>query len=187
MYGGQNRRLRTHLLNGQLYGQCALFLPIIPVYRATCLDLSWYISYGSTIRQVVLSLWCQWGLTHFPLALSIAHKPGDYWLQPVTRTCQYKCSHTTMTRSFYVFFDLRLNKRLSKHSRHRWFEMPWHSLRCHSFDQFPHLKIPFWKFHNGIFKCGNWSKLWHLIHQLFLGNNIFCILILFMLPKLMQI
>ena len=27
-----------------------------------------------------------------------------------------------MTRSFDVFFDLRLNKRLSKHSRRRWFE-----------------------------------------------------------------
>ena len=31
-------------------------------------------------------------------------------------------------RSFDVFFDLRLNKRLSKQSRRRWFETPLHSL-----------------------------------------------------------
>ena len=33
-------------------------------------------------------------------------------------------SQRPMTRSFDVFFDLRLNKRLSKQSRRRWFETP---------------------------------------------------------------
>ena len=33
-----------------------------------------------------------------------------------------------MTRSFGVFFDLRLNKRLSKQSRRRWFQTPFRSL-----------------------------------------------------------
>ena len=33
-------------------------------------------------------------------------------------------SQRPVTRSFGVFFDLRLNKRLSKPSRRRWFEMP---------------------------------------------------------------
>ena len=33
-------------------------------------------------------------------------------------------SHRPVTRSFGVFFDLRLNKRLSKQSRRRWFETP---------------------------------------------------------------
>ena len=32
---------------------------------------------------------------------------------------------------FAVFFDLRLNKRLSKQARRQWFEMPFHSLWCH--------------------------------------------------------
>ena len=32
---------------------------------------------------------------------------------------------------FDIFFDLRLNKRLSKHSRRRWFELPSCSLWCH--------------------------------------------------------
>ena len=36
-----------------------------------------------------------------------------------------------VTRSFDVFFDLRLNKRLSKQSRHRWFETPPRSLWRH--------------------------------------------------------
>ena len=35
-----------------------------------------------------------------------------------------------MTRSFDVFFDLRLNKRLSKHSKCLWFEVPSCSLWC---------------------------------------------------------
>ena len=34
-------------------------------------------------------------------------------------------SRRPMTRSFDVFFDLHLNKRLSKQSRRRWFETPW--------------------------------------------------------------
>ena len=33
-------------------------------------------------------------------------------------------SQRPVTRSFDVFFGLRLNKRLSKQSRHRWFETP---------------------------------------------------------------
>ena len=37
----------------------------------------------------------------------------------------------TVTRSFDVFFDLRLNKRLSKQSRRRWFETPSRSLWRH--------------------------------------------------------
>ena len=37
-------------------------------------------------------------------------------------------SQRPVTRSFDVFFDLRLNKRLSKQSRRRWFETPSHSL-----------------------------------------------------------
>ena len=37
-----------------------------------------------------------------------------------------------MTRSFDVFFGLRLNKRLCKQSRRRWFETPSHSLWRHN-------------------------------------------------------
>ena len=40
-------------------------------------------------------------------------------------------SHRPVTRSFDVFFDLRLNKRLSKQSRRRWFETPSRSLWRH--------------------------------------------------------
>ena len=40
-------------------------------------------------------------------------------------------SQRPVRRSFDVFFNLRLNKRLSKHSRHRWFETPSSSLWRH--------------------------------------------------------
>ena len=40
-------------------------------------------------------------------------------------------SQRPVTRSFDVFFDLRLNKRLSKQSRRRWFETPSCSLWRH--------------------------------------------------------
>ena len=40
-------------------------------------------------------------------------------------------SHIPVTRSFDVFFDLRLNRQLSKQSRRRWFETPSRSLWRH--------------------------------------------------------
>ena len=40
-------------------------------------------------------------------------------------------SYRPVTRSFDLFFDLYLNKRLSKQSRHRWFEMSSRSLWCY--------------------------------------------------------
>ena len=44
-------------------------------------------------------------------------------------------SQRPVTRSFDVFFDLRLNKRLSKPSRHQWFETPLHPLWRHCNDR----------------------------------------------------
>ena len=41
-------------------------------------------------------------------------------------------SQRPVTQNFDVFFDRRLNKRLSKHSRRRWFETPSRSLWRHS-------------------------------------------------------
>ena len=40
-------------------------------------------------------------------------------------------SQRPVTRSFGVFFDLCLSKRLSKQSRRRWFQTPSSSLWCH--------------------------------------------------------
>ena len=40
-------------------------------------------------------------------------------------------SQRQMTPSFEVLFDLRLNKRLSKQSRHRLFQTPLYSFWCH--------------------------------------------------------
>ena len=40
-------------------------------------------------------------------------------------------SQRPVTRNFDVLFDLRLNKRVSKQSRRRWFDTPSRSLWCH--------------------------------------------------------
>ena len=48
---------------------------------------------------------------------------------------------TPLTRSFGVFFDLRLNKRSSKQSRRRWFETP---------------LCPLWR------HCNVWTGQWHV-------------------------
>ena len=62
----------------------------------------------------VLSLWRH--QKHFStLLVRFAGKP------PVTGKF---CSQKPVTRGFGVFFDLRLNKRLSKRLRHRWFQTP---------------------------------------------------------------
>ena len=53
---------------------------------------------------------------------------GDRWISPVTGEFP---SQRSVTRSFDFFFDLRLNKRLSKHSWGWWFESPLCSLWCH--------------------------------------------------------
>ena len=47
------------------------------------------------------------------------------------------------TRSFDAFFDLRLNKWLSKQSRHRWIETPLSSSWCHCYDISCHRALPF--------------------------------------------
>ena len=52
-----------------------------------------------------------------------------------------------VTRSFDVFFDLRLNKRLSKKSRHRWFETPWLLLWRHCY------------------MCADWMGYFETFHQ----------------------
>ena len=56
-----------------------------------------------------------------PLCMEIT---CDWWIP----------SQRAVTRSFDVFFELRLNKWLSKQSRRWWFEMPSCSLRRHSND-----------------------------------------------------
>ena len=48
-------------------------------------------------------------------------------------------SQRPVRRGFHVFFNLRLNNRLSKQSRRRWFETTWRQLwrHCNVFIQFP--------------------------------------------------
>ena len=58
-------------------------------------------------------------------------------------------SQWPVTRSFDVFFDLRLNKRLSKQSRRRWFEMPsrllWRHCNAEKYDSTPRRTMNIYK------------------------------------------
>ena len=68
------------------------------------------------------------------LALCEGNPPGTGgfpWQRPVTR-------------SFDVFFDLRLNKRLSTQSRPRWFQTPSGSLWRHCYVGESHCDTEFW-------------------------------------------
>ena len=53
-------------------------------------------------------------------------------------------SQRPVTRSFDVFFDLRLNKRLIRPSRRRWFETPSRSLWRHCYEALGHLRAKWW-------------------------------------------
>ena len=55
---------------------------------------------------------------HWPFVKGIHRSPVD-------------SPHKVQWHSFSVFFDLPQNKRLSKQSKHRWFETPWRSLWCY--------------------------------------------------------
>ena len=72
-------------------------------------------------------------------------------------------SHRSVTRSFGVFFDLRLDKRLSEQLKGWWFETPSRSLwrRCNNF-------INFLKFGQRGPKA---NQLWKLIHASKSGHS----------------
>ena len=61
---------------------------------------------------------------------SIFRVTGPLWV-----SCEFP-SQRPVTRGFDVFFDLRLDKRLSKQSRRRWFETPSHPLWRHCNDNY---------------------------------------------------
>ena len=69
---------------------------------------------------------------------NIFHITGPLWeestgdqLIPLTGDRLIPLTKASDSELWYFFFDLWLNRQLSKQSRHRWFEMPSHSLWCH--------------------------------------------------------
>ena len=79
--------------------------------------------YGVWLKRWQLTWWRHQMETFFALlALCVGNSPvtGEF------------PSQRPVTRSFDVFFDLRMNKRLRKQSRRRWIEIPLHSLWRHS-------------------------------------------------------
>ena len=97
---------------------------VTPYIKATQRDQYSY----TRIHRNICICWCFWianALCSFMLTSSngnfsalLALCQGNHW-SPVNSPSQ-----RSVTRGFDVFFDLRLNKRLCKQSRHRWFETP---------------------------------------------------------------
>ena len=58
---------------------------------------------------------------------------NSWWRHQMETFCPLlvRCAGNSVTRSFDVFFDLGLNKQLSKQSKHGWFETPSCSLWRH--------------------------------------------------------
>ena len=107
------------------------FIPIYPSSIAWQIALRYFlirITAGSpslvTRGQWGCSWWCHQMETFSAL---LAHCEGN---SPVTGEFP---SQRPMTRSFHVFFDLRLYKRLSKQSIRWWFETPSRPLWRHSY------------------------------------------------------
>ena len=105
------------------------------VRSATFLNCSKAISWGNINFASGLSLmFTGYGLTYVTSVedhddvIKSKHFPRCW---PFVRGTTGRRSQTPMERSFHIFFDLRLNKRLSKQSRRRWFETPSWSLWRH--------------------------------------------------------
>ena len=106
-------------------------------------DLTW--------MRIFLSWWCHQMETFSAL---LAFCAGN---SPVTGEFP---TQRTVTRSFDVFFDLRLNKRLSKQSWGWWFETLSWSLWCHCNAMMNHIE---------------YCKALHLVFQCMHPRNIFVI------------
>ena len=95
----------------------------IDAYMRHSTSLSWHIA---TLKWPLLCRWHQMQTFSALLALSAGNSSvtGEF------------PSHIPVTRSFDVFFHLRLNKRLTKQSWGWWFDMPSCSLGRHCDDHF---------------------------------------------------
>ena len=87
------------------------------VYHFQSLYMPWHI----TSNQAYFSWW-RHQMETFSASLDLCNSPATGEIP----------SQKLVTRSFAVFFDLRLNKWLSKQSRRRWLETPLYSLWRHS-------------------------------------------------------
>ena len=97
------------------------FKPIL-VY---CKLFTWYVSRIYVINN-------QYNPCHDTCSVFMIFK--SWWRHQVETSISHRwipLTHRPVTRNYEVFFDLRLNKRLSKQSRRRWFEMSLRSLWRH--------------------------------------------------------
>ena len=93
---------------------------------------------------------------------NILHLTGPLWWKsaghrwiPLTKTSDAEL----------FFFDLRLNKRLSKQSRRRWFETPSHSLWLYC-NVFPFFNITQTLLHDDVIKWKHFPRNWPFVREI---------------------
>ena len=92
---------------------------------------SLHISWRSTHLLHLYFLFSWWRHQMETCSASLAFCAGNSPATAGNSLVTGEFSHRPMTRSFDVFFDLRLKRQLSKQSRRRWFETPSCSLWRH--------------------------------------------------------
>ena len=111
-----------------------IFLGIYCIWRGHIIPITWYCSLiiyklryhpANLLTNSLWQLWCRHQMETFSALLVLCERN-----LPVT--CEF-ASQMPVMRSFDVFFDLRLNKRLGKQPRRRWFETPSRPLWGHCY------------------------------------------------------
>ena len=106
-----------------LYSFISLFIYVVlSVFISVIMDTY------ETIKVCIILLALTMTLSNGNISMLLALREG---IPPITGGFN---TQRPVTRSFDVFFDLRLNKLLSKQSRYRMFETPWHPLWRHRND-----------------------------------------------------
>ena len=127
-----------------------------------CIILSWHC--GLSLLQFVFML-ARWRHQMETFSVLLALFVGN---SPVTGEFP---SQRPVTRSFDDFFDMRLNKRLSKQPKRRWFQMPSRSLwrQCNVYPRGIVVsvcsKLCSCEFQVLFIRRVKWSKLWSLVDR----------------------
>ena len=136
-----------------MIGEC-IKTPVLFSFNLCCLYITCdviYVNHGNTITFIVIVIimcpisWWRHQMETFP----------RYWsfVRGIHRSPLNSPDRGPVTRSFDIFFDLRLNKWLSKPSRRWWFETPSRSVwrHCNVIDLLSGRKICTYIF---------WAMLW---------------------------
>ena len=134
-----NINLDLYFLSGNTLGKVWIQISWFRDFTCSCgkTSLWWiealaclYLPCAMSIKSLVSMMTSSNGNIFRVTGPSCGEFTGHRWI-PLTPVTGEFPSQMPVTRSYDVFFDLRLNKRLSKQSRRWWFEKPSRSLWRH--------------------------------------------------------